>query len=161
LPAGGVAIVNADDRYAAVLEARAPGRTVRVGTGAGADVRVTVLHVDEELRPELRIETSDGAVCVRLALHGEHQALNAALAFAVARELDVPPAAAAAGLEHARTAGRRMELVHTASGVTVIDDTHNASPSATAAALRALSRLHVTGRRVAVLGDMLELGPGS
>jgi len=80
------------------------------------------------------------------------------MAAAVALELGVPLDAVVAGLDGAQTASLRMELVRTASGVVVINDAYNSSPTSAAAAVRSLAHLPVAGRRVAVLGPMLELG---
>jgi UDP-N-acetylmuramoyl-tripeptide--D-alanyl-D-alanine ligase len=64
----------------------------------------------------------------------------------------------AAGLAGVEPAPWRMEVARTADGVVVLDDAYNANPSSMAAALEALARVEVTGRRVAVLGEMRELG---
>ncbi len=158
LPADGVAILNADCPYAASLAARSAARVVRVGQAPDADVRVTEITLDDELRPRFTLSTPWGDATVHLALHGEHHAQNAAMAIAAAVEVGVPLDRAAAGVAEARSAALRMEVVHTAGGVTVINDAYNSSPTSAVAALRALGRLAVRGRRVAVLGEMLELG---
>ena len=71
----------------------------------------------------------------------------------------MPVDAVADGLARAVAAPWRMELARTQAGVLVLNDAYNASPTSTAAALRTLARLAVPGRRVAVLGEMRELGP--
>jgi UDP-N-acetylmuramoyl-tripeptide--D-alanyl-D-alanine ligase len=108
--------------------------------------------------PRFVLETPWGRADVALELRGEPQAENAAMAAAVALELGVPLDAVVAGLERARTAALRMELRRTPDDVTVINDTYNSSPTSAAAAVRSLARLPVSGRRIAVLGPMLELG---
>jgi UDP-N-acetylmuramoyl-tripeptide--D-alanyl-D-alanine ligase len=95
---------------------------------------------------------------VQLALRGEHQVSNAALAGAVALAMGVEPDDVAAGLADAESAAHRMMLVRTRDDVLVLDDSYNSSPTSAAAAVRALARLRAPGRHVAVLGDMLELG---
>lgn len=158
LPEHGLAVVSADDVWTERLVARSAARVVRVGTNPGADVRVTMVSIDDELRPVVRLDTPSGTAETKLSLRGEHQAVNAGMAVAVAVELGVPVEAAAGAMAEVHAAARRMALVRTSAGVIVLDDAYNANPAATAAALRALSRLQVVGRRVAVLGDMLELG---
>jgi UDP-N-acetylmuramoyl-tripeptide--D-alanyl-D-alanine ligase len=91
-------------------------------------------------------------------MRGEHQVENAAMAATAALALGTPLATVVEGLRAARTAALRMEIVRTRAGVTLINDSYNSSPTSAAAAVRALSRLPVEGRRIAVLGEMLELG---
>ncbi|MFO0576019.1 MAG: UDP-N-acetylmuramoyl-L-alanyl-D-glutamate--2,6-diaminopimelate ligase [Polyangia bacterium] len=94
----------------------------------------------------------------QLPLLGAHHAENAALAAAAALALDVGPAAIALGLVRARPGKHRGQL-QSIGDRHLIDDCYNANPASMAAALRTLSGLRGTGRGVAVLGDMLELGP--
>jgi UDP-N-acetylmuramoyl-tripeptide--D-alanyl-D-alanine ligase len=159
LTTDGLAILNADCPYAATLGARTNARVVLVGTTPNADVRITELTLDPELRPHFALSTPWGSTHVHVGLHGEHHAMNAAMAATAAAELGVPLDVAAAGLADAVSAAARMELVHTRAGVTVINDAYNSSPTSAAAALHALGRIAVPGRRIAVLGEMLELGP--
>jgi UDP-N-acetylmuramoyl-tripeptide--D-alanyl-D-alanine ligase len=132
------------------------------GLDASADVRVSGLALDAELRPSFRLTTPWGAADVAaLPLRGAHQATNAALAVAVAGVLGVGPEAAVAGLTQAKGAPWRMELCRTPGGVLVLNDAYNANPASMAAALDALAALDGRGRRFAVLGTMAELGPCS
>jgi UDP-N-acetylmuramoyl-tripeptide--D-alanyl-D-alanine ligase len=158
LPATGVAILNADCPFAATLAGRGPARVRYVGTAADADVRVRDVTLDEQLRPRFRVETPWGETTVALQLRGEHQAMNAAMALTAAAELGIELSTAATGLAAARPAALRMQVECTAAGVLLINDAYNSSPTSAAAALRALGRASVPGRRVAVLGEMLELG---
>jgi UDP-N-acetylmuramoyl-tripeptide--D-alanyl-D-alanine ligase len=158
LPADGLAVLNDECDATPLLALRTAARVVRVGRGPGADIRCTKITLDEELRPRFLLESAWGTAPVALEVRGEHQVENAAQATAVALELGVPLDAAVAGLADARAAAHRMELVRTTGGVLVINDAYNSSPTSAAAAVRSLARLPVTGRRVAVLGEMLELG---
>jgi len=91
---------------------------------------------------------------------GRHQVGNTLAAAAVALEAGMAPAAVAAALgEVGIVSGRRMDVFDTTGGVTVIDDSYNANPSSTAAALQALAALGRGRRTTAVLGYMAELGP--
>ena len=96
-----------------------------------------------------------------LSLHGAHQVVNGTLAAAVALAHGVPFDAMIAGLAAVEPGGGRMEMIHSASGVLVLDDVYNASPASMAAALQALASVRADGRRVAVLGEMRELGSQS
>jgi UDP-N-acetylmuramoyl-tripeptide--D-alanyl-D-alanine ligase len=98
---------------------------------------------------------------VQLAFVGEHNALNATGAFALALALGYTPEECVAGLEQARPFARRLNVVDGPGGLTVVDDCYNANPASMNAALDTLGSLvSGGGRAIAVLGDMLELGAG-
>ncbi len=158
LPAGGLAVLNADDEWTPTLAA-APGvDVVTVGTAAGADYRIEDIELDEHLHPTFVLSGRRFEV----PLHGEHQVVNAALAVVAAHvgfgvDLDL----AAGALAAVRPASWRLELQITPDGVTILNDAYNANPASMDAALRALARIPTTGRRIAVLGEMHELGTHS
>ena len=104
-----------------------------------------------------RIEVA-GFPALHLRLVGAHQVLNALAALAVARELELDPVAVVGALEQARGTKGRME-VRRRHGATLLVDCYNANPESTRAALATLAGWPAAGRRIAVLGDMLELGP--
>jgi UDP-N-acetylmuramoyl-tripeptide--D-alanyl-D-alanine ligase len=164
LPAGGLAVLGADDDLTPALARRSAAPVLRVGVGRAhvgdraADVRVTALQLDDELRPRFRLESPWGAVEVRLQVRGEHQALNAGMAVVAAVHGGVPLEDACGGVAGVTGAAWRMQLERSPVGVTVLNDAYNASPTSMAAALRAFAHLPTSGRRVAVLGEMLELG---
>ncbi len=160
LPPDGVAILNADDEMTESLAAGRGLQVVRVGLGAdpARGVRVEDVRVDHELRPTFRLSSQWGEVDVTLGMRGHHQVINAGMAAAVAFVLGVPADDVARGLADATTASWRMQLEHSPAGVTVLNDAYNASPGTVEAALRSFSHLPVEGRRVAVLGEMRELG---
>lgn len=158
---GGLAVLNADDELTGKLAARTKARVITVGFSADADVRIADLLLDEELRPRFRLETPWGALDVELDVRGEHQAVNAAMAAAVALELRVAPDGVATGLASGAGEAWRMELLRAPNGVLVLNDAYNANPSSMAAAIRSLGQLPTSGRRIAVLGEMRELGEHS
>lgn len=89
---------------------------------------------------------------------GRHNVMDALAAWTLATRLGIEPAGAAAALAGFATTGHRQHVaVH--GGITVIEDCYNANPDSMAAGLSALAQYRVTGRRIAVLGDMFELGP--
>lgn len=103
-------------------------------------------------------ERATGAQTVlRSGLPGEHNASNLLLAFAAARSAGVPATGAAQALLNLSLPGMRWE-VSTRSGVTFVNDAYNANPQSMVAVLRTFMKLPCGGRRVVVLGDMLELG---
>jgi UDP-N-acetylmuramoyl-tripeptide--D-alanyl-D-alanine ligase len=97
---------------------------------------------------------------VELKLVGRHQVANALAALAVAREWRIDPGAVAAALSGYHGSKGRMEVRH-AQGATLLVDTYNANPDSTRAALETLAAWPGATRRIAVLGDMLELGEGA
>lgn len=159
LPADGLAVLNADDPLVDAMASRTAARVVRYGESERADVRAVDVTVDGRGRPSYTLVTPEGSAPVRLGLTGRHQVSNSLAAAAVARELGMPPADLAAALgELGLVSTRRMDVFERADGVTVIDDSYNANPASTAVALRALASMRGTGRTVAVLGYMAELG---
>jgi UDP-N-acetylmuramoyl-tripeptide--D-alanyl-D-alanine ligase len=156
----GTAVLDAADEFTSALAARTQARVVTVGVGdvPGADVRAVDVVLDDGLRPRFRLETPWGAVPVCLSVRGAHQAVNAAMAAAVALQLGAPLDGVAQGLGRATTAAWRMEITRTPAGITVVNDAYNASPTSMVAALHSFRHLAAGGRRIAVLGEMLELG---
>jgi UDP-N-acetylmuramoyl-tripeptide--D-alanyl-D-alanine ligase len=158
LDTSGVAIVNADDPRALALGHQAPGRVLTFGQGPQADVRGWVRE-DRGLDGIVcTLRLDDTAYEVALPLPGAHQVMNALAAAAVGVVMQVPAAAIVAGLQSYRGLYGRMAVKRGQDGVILIDDTYNASPQSMRAALQCLAQTRVVGRRLAVLGDMLELG---
>lgn len=161
LPDDGVAVLNADDDMTAALAANRAFRIVPVGFTAdqSTGVRVGDVRLDDELRPQFVLTSPWGSATIRLDVSGHHQVVNAGMAAAVALVLGVPVDDVALGLADASGSSWRMQLEHSPDGVTVLNDAYNASPASVEAALRSFAELPVRGRRIAVLGEMLELGP--
>jgi UDP-N-acetylmuramoyl-tripeptide--D-alanyl-D-alanine ligase len=158
LPATGAVVLNADDPWTPWLQARSAARVETVGLAPDAAHRITDVEVDADLHPGFSL----GGSRFRVGLRGAHQVHNAAMAAVAANVAhDVPFAESAARIADARGSRWRMELVETPDGLVVINDSYNANPASMDAALRALAHLGVEGRRIAVLGDMRELGAHS
>lgn len=161
LPPAGKLFVNADSPAMDQVIQRTRASVVRVGLSALADWTATGIRV-----------LADGTVFTvtgpradlngeyRIRLLGRHQVTNALLALALGAELGLTPAELAAGLLACEAPAKRLQArVH--NGVTVLDDSYNANADSIGAALRTLADLPCAGRRVAVLGDMGELGAAS
>ncbi|HVS69429.1 MAG TPA: UDP-N-acetylmuramoyl-tripeptide--D-alanyl-D-alanine ligase [Mycobacteriales bacterium] len=164
LPTTGVAILNLDDPLVAGMAGRTSARVVTYGEAGGADVRIEGVTEDDEAHARFRLVTPAGSAEVALAVHGRHQAGNAAAAAAVGLEVGMPLAAVVAALEGATAQSpHRMAVGHRADGLLVVDDAYNANPESVRAALEALVRLSAprAGRSWAVLGEMRELGASS
>ncbi len=152
-------MLNADCRYVGTLRRRSPAPVLTVGFGAGAEVRTSDVRLDAELRATFRLDSPWGSEPdLRLAVRGVHQVTNAAQAAAVALHLGVPITTVVTALASATSATWRMELSTSADGIVVLNDAYNASPTSMRAALETFGRLPVRGRRIAVLGEMRELG---
>ena len=158
LPSAGTAVLNADDALVSQLAARTDANVLRYGIEqSDVDVFVEGLALSDDLCPVFTLRTPWGSAPVHLAVHGAHQASNAAAAAAAAFALGVSLDAVVEGLSQARLSPMRMDVRHRKDGLVVIDDTYNANPTSMAAALHALAELSAM-RRVAVLGEMAELG---
>ncbi|MFC5754584.1 UDP-N-acetylmuramoyl-tripeptide--D-alanyl-D-alanine ligase [Actinomadura rugatobispora] len=162
VPAGGTAILNADDPLVAAMAARTEAEVVTFGRSPGATVRAADEELDEAGRPRFTLVTPEGTAPVELGLHGAHAVANALAAAAVGRAAGLDAATVADALSRARPASRwRMEVTERPDGVTVINDAYNANPESTRAAVDVLAHMARGGRAFAVLGEMAELGTGS
>ncbi len=154
---GGTVVLNADDPWQAGFAGRAGNaRIVRYGGAEEADVRLVAV-VERGLEgSRMTVEAAGERVAFDLPLAGRHQAANCLAALAAAWSLGVPLADAAAAAETLEPAPHRGRVLRLPEGVTVVDDSYNASPEAVRVMLDLLAA--TAGRRVAVLGEMLELG---
>jgi len=157
LPADGTAVLNADDPRVRRMSARTSARSLTYGFADDADVSAEAVESAgvDGMRFVLRAVGRRSQVTIptlgRLAVH------NALAAAAVGLAAELTLDEIVAGLGSGWAAPHRAELVR-AGGVTIVDDSYNASPASVAAALELLAGL--PGRRIAVLGEMLELGDG-
>jgi UDP-N-acetylmuramoyl-tripeptide--D-alanyl-D-alanine ligase len=156
---GGVAVANMDDPRVMAQAKLSRRRLLTFGATQGSDVRLISAHHGG---PGLRVELEFGGARhrVELKLIGTHNGHNAVAAAAVGVALGFDAESIVRGLANATTPGRRMHPVRLPNGALLIDDCYNANPSSTKAALLTLTHLvKGKGRAIAVLGDMLELGP--
>ena len=164
---GGTAVLNADDPRVAAMAHLAPGPVVRFSTepGAGIDVWATDVTVDSGDHVHFDLHHGDDSAPVRLGLVGVHHVHNALAAAATALTLgcDLPGVARWLGEARALSPHRMAvtELDLQGRRVTLVDDSYNANPDSMTAGLQAASALAGGRRLVAVLGEMLELGPAS
>jgi UDP-N-acetylmuramoyl-tripeptide--D-alanyl-D-alanine ligase len=155
----GCLIVNGDDAGLVSLVSRYPGQTIKFGFNtSGNDLFAT----DVECTQAGTYFNLNGNPRRRLfvPLLGRHSACNALAAIAVARKMNIAEDAIIDSLAHATAVDMRLKL-STHAGVTLLNDAYNANPNSTRAAIETLLALPASGRRVAVLGDMLELGKHS
>ena len=151
-------VANADDGRIAERISRFGGRVVTFGIDRGADVRATEVRGRGIDGTDAHIATPRGAFELTTPLIGRGNLANVLAATAVAIEFDVPLATVVERAAYLTPASHRGEVLRLASEVILIDDSYNANPTATKRALEVLGETRDQSRRVAVLGEMLELG---
>ena len=159
-------VLSAGDDFAEFIAdgfARPAGvDVITVGTSEAADVRAGGIELDSQGLASLTLGFPDGEkVAAHLSVPGRHMVADFLDAMAVAWAFGVDRAAAAAAVEQMRPTHMRLEVVQGPHSPRVIDDSYNASPSSIAAALDVLCSMECSGRRVAVLGEVGELGEES
>ena len=154
----GTAVLNGDDPLVVDLAKTSPVRVCLYGQdNLAADVRAqSISDHGETLFFELVLPT--GKVPVNLKLAGRYMISNALAAAAVGQLAGLPPEEIKKGLEQVKPVKGRMNLIETGAGIHLIDDTYNANPGSTKAAVCALANLGKNARCALVLGDMMELG---
>jgi UDP-N-acetylmuramoyl-tripeptide--D-alanyl-D-alanine ligase len=155
LPPQGFAILNADDPLVMAMVDRTRARPLSYGTSSDADVRASEIESRGLEGVSFRLHWQGDSVAVSTGLPGRHIVSNTLAAAAVALADGMPLRDVAGALEQARVP-LRLQVHRARGGATLLDDTYNASPASMAAALDLLAE--IPGRRVAVLGDMAELG---
>ena len=157
IPAGGTVILNADDeRVAAMRSVAADGvRVVTYGIFAAADVRAEALRCTAD-GSQFMVTWANERHDYMIPLAGRHNISNALAALAAGFVLGLTPQEMQAGLLHLAASKMRYE-VHEVGAWRFINDAYNASPSSMRAAIETTAALYA-GRKIAVLGDMLELG---
>jgi UDP-N-acetylmuramoyl-tripeptide--D-alanyl-D-alanine ligase len=158
LPASGKLFINGDNDWTPKIVRRTKAAVVTVGLGEGNEWRARNVRVGEDgVRFDAESPQSEFTGEYRLRVLGRHQVPNALLALAAGRELGATPEQARRGLAECASPKMRLQIWE-ANGVRVLDDTYNANADSMLAALQTLHDLPCSGRRVAVLGDMAELG---
>jgi len=154
----GTAIINQDDPQLAPFGDRWKGKSVSFGTGEGADV--TARNMETAGKKGVRFDLVIAGVSSRVFLSavGTHNIKNALAAAAATWAAGLARGEIADGLASFHPAPGRLEVRELANGAHLIVDTYNANPHSVAEALKTLQGLQGTGKAIAVLGDMLELG---
>ncbi len=152
---GGLAVVNADDSRVASLSQNASARRISFGIDRG-EVRAREIEPMGIDGQKILLHTPHGEALVHLKACGRHNVYNALAATAALLE-KVELTTIVRGLE-AFTPYKGRFQIERIGGITFIDDSYNANPASTKAALETLSQIAAKGHRIAALGDMLELG---
>jgi UDP-N-acetylmuramoyl-tripeptide--D-alanyl-D-alanine ligase len=161
LPPSGKLFLNGDTNCADLIAQRSRACVIRAGFGEGNDWRIENVRGDQRgahftviaLRPEYSGD-------YRVNLLGRHQVTNATLAIAVAAELGLSAGEIRRGLALCQPPKMRLQVCEF-HGVRILNDAYNANADSMLAALQTLNDFPCAGRRIAVLGDMAELGEHS
>ncbi|MFA6594561.1 MAG: UDP-N-acetylmuramoyl-tripeptide--D-alanyl-D-alanine ligase [Candidatus Buchananbacteria bacterium] len=163
LRAGGWGVLNADNEYTAKLKNSVKGRFLTYGFSSEASVRahdVVLLSQKNDLQGVSFKLSYDGKVAPVFLpeVLGEHLIYGALAAISVGIIMGLNLVEIIEALQNFRAPSGRMRLIEGVRDSLIIDDTYNASPEPTIAAVQVLGKLPANGRKIAVLGDMLELG---
>jgi UDP-N-acetylmuramoyl-tripeptide--D-alanyl-D-alanine ligase len=153
-----VLVCNADDARVMSRAAAFPGRTITFGLSEHAAVRATDIESLGIAGMRARVVTPGGSRMMETPLIGRGNLANVLAATAVALDFGISLEEASAAAARLQPAERRGAVRRLRDGIVLIDDSYNSSPSALGAALDVLSRERNAARKVAVLGEMLELG---
>ncbi len=158
LPAGGTLFVNGDNEWMEAIVKRSRAKVLRIGFNDRNDFSARDVRFDESgVTFLVKAARKDLSGEYRIKLLGQHQVINALLAISVAGELGLNRAEIQKGLLQCEPAKMRLQT-WTTNGVQILDDSYNANADSMLAALETLRDMPCHGRRVAVLGDMAELG---
>lgn len=159
LPDGAPLVLNADNDLLPTAQVPARLRAVWFGIEKDADVRAENIVTGAQGTSFTIVDRENGSFQVSIPTAGLHTVYDALSAYAAATRLGLDPARCAAALSNYQTTGMRQHIVEK-GGVTVIEDCYNASPDSMKAAISVLKALP-NARKIALLGDMLELGDAS
>lgn len=154
----GAAFLNGDDAYSSAIAETSRAPVTYYGLSESCAVRAENIEVDALSRAAFDLIAISGSVRVMLSVPGRHNVYNALAAAAVGLHLGVPMDRLATALASAEMTAMRMQVFTSAGGVTVINDAYNANPVSMQAAVITLAEMDSAERRIAVLGDMAELG---
>jgi UDP-N-acetylmuramoyl-tripeptide--D-alanyl-D-alanine ligase len=159
---GDICCINMDDPFVAALPLPPGVEIIRYGSSIDCDVRLLSAKVDPtSLATEFDIQTPQGNARCTLPSPGIHMAHNATAAICVGSALGVDLDGMVERIAHYQPVGMRLRIEEGPRGIRVINDAYNANPMSVAANLKTLAAIPSTNgvRRIALLGDMLELGP--
>ena len=156
----GLLVLNGDDPMLATLRGHTPVEAVFCGQGEGLEYRAQILGGDGVSHIQCRLTTPKMDREVRIPALGEHMVYPTLIAAAVAERFGLTPDEIEQGIRQFVPTRMRMNILRRGNGIIILDDTYNANPQSMRAAISVLSDSQ-SSYKIAVLGDMLELGPFS
>jgi UDP-N-acetylmuramoyl-tripeptide--D-alanyl-D-alanine ligase len=156
IPVSGFAVLNAQSPFIFKQAARCRGKVIFFGAASNLDIYARDIRISGE-GSAFTVEAGGRSFNIFLPLPGAHNVLNALSVIGAALELGFTAGEITEGLARITLSGSRLEIIDL-KDITVINDTYNANPSSVKAALEALAEVAEGKRKIAVLGDMLELG---
>ncbi len=154
----GLLLLNGNDPLLAEIRGKTGVKTLYYGTESWCDFRAENIRIENEYLAYDYVH-GDSRVKVRLNVLGKHNVLNSLTGMAISDYMGLDLEKAAKGFENFK--GLRQKLININDRYTIIDDTYNASPDSMKASLDVLEDIETKGKRIAVLGDMFELGENS
>ena len=154
---GAPAVINGDDPLLNTLPGKLDHPFIRVGSAQGLDYRAVDLSSDGRSRITCKVETPDGQFPVEIPALGDHMIYPTLMAAAVGKQFGLTDQEIADGVLHFAPTKMRMNILTRGDDITILNDTYNANPQSMRAAVEVLSKTHGE-RKIAVLGDMFELG---
>ena len=151
-------VLNGDDPLLRSLEPKLPFETVWCGGGEGLDYRASDIVSDGKSHMTCRVKTPRMEGTVEIPALGEHMIYPTLMAMAVGEHFGLTEKEIVDGVLHFAPTKMRMNIIHRADDITILNDTYNANPQSMRAAVEVLSNTKAE-HKVAVLGDMFELGP--
>ena len=160
-----IGVVNLDDPHVRALPCNAATVVGFAVTAAGRrynpQVKATRITNNGEQGMRFTLHVLDWKQRITLPIPGKHNVSNATAAAAIAHAAGIAPETIITGLESFETVDKRMQYMNLPGGVNVVNDCYNANPSSMAAALATMATFGTDCKRIALLGDMLELGKES
>ena len=151
-------VLNGDDPLLRSLEPKLPFETVWCGAGEGADYRASDVVSDGRSHMTCQVSTPRMTRQVEIPALGEHMIYPTLMAMAVGEHFGLTEKEIVDGVLHFAPTKMRMNILHRGDDITILNDTYNANPQSMRAAVEVLSNSKAE-YKVAVLGDMFELGP--
>ena len=155
---GAFVVINGDDPLLNTLPGKLPYAFTRVGAGEGLDYRAERLVSDGKSHMTCEVKTPHNFFPVEIPALGDHMIYPTLMAAAVGEHFGLTQTQIADGVLHFAPTKMRMNLLHRDDDITILNDTYNANPQSMRAAVEVLSSAR-GAYKVAVLGDMFELGP--
>lgn len=152
----GFAVLNGDDPLVRLQAKRCRGTVVYFGTGEDADIRAIDIEVTNG-KADFTAITPVGSIKIKLPVPGRHNVLNSMAAIGIGLKAGLTLSQVKTGLERTRLTSMRLEIIENGR-ISVINDSYNANPASAKAALQILADVSQGCRKVAIIGDMYELG---